>query len=126
VPFARGSRRRAGVRPPLQVISDGAAGPVGAIDGGLARSLCQCRHGEVRPLSAFLKRQARDTIRMSFQRLEEIIAAPLSASARSDRTWWGNTVNRTRVQAHAWLNAGWKVEVVDLARESVTFTRGRL
>jgi hypothetical protein len=77
------------------------------------------------PLTAFLKRQERDTIRMSFQRLEEIIAASLPPSARSDRTWWGNTVNRTRVQAHAWLNAGWKVDVVDLGRELVTFMRGQ-
>jgi hypothetical protein len=77
------------------------------------------------PLTAFLQRQERDTIRMSFQRLEEIIAAPLPPTARSDRTWWGNTFNRTRVQAHAWLNAGWKVDVVDLARELVTFMRGR-
>lgn len=58
------------------------------------------------PLTVFLKRQERASIRMSFQRLEEIIAATLPPSARIDRTWWGNTLNRTRVQAHAWLNAG--------------------
>jgi hypothetical protein len=77
------------------------------------------------PLTAFLKRQEGGTIRMSFQRLEEIIAAPLPPNARSDRTWWGNTSNRTRVQAHAWLNAGWTVDVVDLTRELVTFRHGR-
>jgi hypothetical protein len=77
------------------------------------------------PLTAFLKRQEQSTIRMSFQRLETIIAAPLPSSARYDRTWWGNTFNSTRVQAHAWLNAGWKVDVVDLARELVIFGRGR-
>jgi hypothetical protein len=77
------------------------------------------------PLTAVLQRQERDTIRMSFQRLEEIIAASLPPTARSDRTWWNNTFNRTRVQAHAWLNAGWKVDVVDLTRETVTFMRGR-
>ncbi|GAB3828355.1 hypothetical protein ACFPIJ_08825 [Dactylosporangium cerinum] len=77
------------------------------------------------PLTAFLLRQGGGTIRMSFQRLEAIIGASLPPSARSDRTWWGNTFNRTRVQAHAWLNAGWKVDRVDLAQESVTFRRGR-
>jgi hypothetical protein len=35
------------------------------------------------PLTAFLKRQERPSIRMSFQRLEEIIAVPLPPSARS-------------------------------------------
>jgi len=77
------------------------------------------------PLTAFLKRQVRPSIRMSLQRLEEIIAAPLPPSAHTDRTWWGNTVNRTRVQAHAWLNAGWEVDAVDLPHEVVTFTRRR-
>jgi hypothetical protein len=79
------------------------------------------------PLSAFLQRQPsdKDTFRMSFQRLEEIIGGSLPASARYDRTWWGNTVNQTRVQAHAWLNAVWKVQSVDFGREVVVFVRGR-
>ena len=78
------------------------------------------------PLAAFLRRLEQASIRMSFQRLEEIIAAPLPPSARLDRTWWGNTVNRTRVQAHAWLNAGWEVDTVDLPQEVVIFAnRGR-
>ncbi len=79
------------------------------------------------PLTAFLQRQSsdKDMIRMSFQRLEEIIDGPLPPGAHYDRTWWGNTVNQTRVQAHAWLNAVWKVESVDLAGELVTFVRGR-
>jgi hypothetical protein len=77
------------------------------------------------PLTDFLTRQDQGSIRMSFQRLEEIITASLPPSARSDRTWWGNTLNQTRVQAHAWLGAGWEVEAVDFAHELVTFTRGR-
>jgi hypothetical protein len=40
------------------------------------------------PLTTFLKRQERDTIRMSFQRIEEILGAHLPTTARSDRTWW--------------------------------------
>jgi hypothetical protein len=58
---------------------------------------------------------------MSFRRLEDIIGAPLPPSARHDRTWWGNTTNRTRVQAHAWLTAGWMVAAVNLRAELVTF-----
>ena len=77
------------------------------------------------PLTVFLKRQDRPSIRMSFQRLEEIIAAPLPPGARTDRTWWGNIVNRTRVQAHASLDAGREVDAVDLPHEVVTFTRRR-
>ena len=79
------------------------------------------------PLTAFLQRQPpdKDRLQMSFQRVEEILGAALPPSARYDRTWWGNTVNRTRVQAHAWLNAVWRVETVELGRQSVTFVRGR-
>ncbi|WP_422733861.1 DUF7662 domain-containing protein [Micromonospora sp. WMMD558] len=79
------------------------------------------------PLTGFLQRQPadKDTVRMSFQRLEEILGRSLPPSARYDRTWWGNTVNRTRVQAHAWLTAGWTVAVVDLGEELVIFARRR-
>jgi hypothetical protein len=79
------------------------------------------------PLTEFLDRQPSDkaVIRMSFQRFEEIIGAQLPPSARYDRTWWGNTVNRTRVQAHAWLNAGWMVTNVDFTGQSVEYIRGR-
>jgi hypothetical protein len=79
------------------------------------------------PLTAFLRRQpdGKDEIRMSFQRLEAILGDTLPPSARYDRTWWGNTVNRTRVQAHAWLKAGWMVHAVDLRRSLVTYVRGR-
>lgn len=79
------------------------------------------------PLGGFLQRQPpdKDMIRMSFERLEEIVGGPLPVSARYDRTWWGNTVNQTRVQAHAWLNAIWMVQSVDFAREVVVFVRGR-
>lgn len=76
-------------------------------------------------LTAFLQRHGADTIGVSFQRLEQIIGDSLPPSARADRTWWGNTRNRMRVQAHAWLNAGWTVKVVDLGRESVTFVKGQ-
>jgi hypothetical protein len=79
------------------------------------------------PITGYFQRQhpARTTIRMSFQRFEEIIGGALPPSARRDRTWWGNTFNRTRVQAHAWLNAGWKVEAVDFSTELVTFVRSQ-
>jgi hypothetical protein len=79
------------------------------------------------PLTAFLRRQSPDKriIQLSFQRLEEILGDSLPPSAHYNRTWWGNTVNGTHVQAHAWLNAGWMVDSVDLSRRHVTFVLGR-
>ncbi|WP_346121641.1 DUF7662 domain-containing protein [Micromonospora coerulea] len=76
------------------------------------------------PLTAFLKRHERAEIRMSFLRLEEVLGALAGKrTVRPDLV--GNTFNRTRDQAHAWLNAGWKVDALDLTRELVTFIRGR-
>ncbi|MEV4481833.1 DUF7662 domain-containing protein [Micromonospora coxensis] len=83
--------------------------------------------GKYDPFTVFLYRQPadKDTIRMPFRELEVIIGAALPKSARDDRTWWGNTVNPTRVQARAWLSATWMVKTIDLGQEVVTFVRGR-
>lgn len=79
------------------------------------------------PITEFLDRQPTDknSIGMSLTRFEEILGSRLPSSARTDRTWWGNTTNRTRVQAHAWLAASWAVDHIDLANELVTFVRHR-
>lgn len=58
----------------------------------------------------------------TFDDLDAVVSR-LPPSARTDRTWWGNTTNRTRVQAKAWLSSGWKVESVDLITGQVAFVR---
>lgn len=60
---------------------------------------------------------------LSFQRIEDIIGDVLPNNAREDHTWWANTRNPGRAQPGAWMNAGWKVEQVDLASQSVAFVR---
>ena len=79
------------------------------------------------PLTAFLRMQMqeKDTIQVSFRRLEQIIAAALPPGARSDPAWWGDGAERPSVQANAWRNAGWEVAGLDLPGESVTFTHRR-
>jgi hypothetical protein len=83
--------------------------------------------GKYDPLIAFLQGQPSDTdaVEMSFRRLEQIIGDRLPPTARADPTWWDNTVDRNRAQAHAWLSAVWKVRSVDLDGQVVTFVRGR-
>lgn len=68
----------------------------------------------------YLKRELE--VSFSYSELEQIIGTSLPPSAFTDRTWWGNTFNPTRSQAHSWLNAGWKVHKVDLGK-SITFIR---
>jgi len=73
-------------------------------------------------LAAWLADQAGVRVAVAFSELDRLVGG-LPPSARTDRTWWGNTTNRTRVQSRAWLAAGWQVEHVDLIREQVVFTR---
>lgn len=73
-------------------------------------------------LAAWLSSEQGSPLAVSFGDLDSMVSG-LPPSARTDRTWWGNTTNRTRVQAQAWLGAGWRVEAVDLVKERVTFVR---
>ena len=65
-------------------------------------------------------------VTLSFAEIERILVAPLPASARTHRPWWGNQRNsKVRPQAHAWLSAGFVVDTVNLggANASVRFKR---
>jgi hypothetical protein len=52
----------------------------------------------------------------------DVLVNSLPPSARADRTWWGNSARNS--QAAAWIAAGWIVESVDIATETVRFRRG--
>lgn len=73
-------------------------------------------------LASWLSGVAASRVSSTFAELDRLVGG-LPPGARSDRTWWGNTTNRTRVQAQAWLGAGWQVDHVDLLREQVVFVR---
>lgn len=79
--------------------------------------------GKYDVLERFLSGVPERRVTLSFQRIEDVIGDLLPAGARGDHTWWANTRNPDRVQARAWLAAGWRVEAVDLERESVSFVR---
>jgi cell division protein FtsZ len=76
----------------------------------LAELLAQCRE---------------DVVTFSFEQLnaelERAGAEPLAASAYRHRAWWANT--DTHTHASAWMEMGWRVEVVDLDRRTVAFSR---
>ncbi len=67
------------------------------------------------------QRDNRDRLSISFTELEEIIGGPLPPSARKHRAWWSNS--RSHSHASAWLDAGWRVESVDMTGGIVTFVR---
>ncbi len=43
------------------------------------------------------------------------IVGGLPASARRYSAWWSNEREGTQVQAHAWMDAGWRVETSTLS-----------
>ncbi|WP_145047873.1 hypothetical protein [Paenibacillus xylanexedens] len=70
------------------------------------------------PLENYLNQVS---ITLTYSELEEILGFVLPKTAYKREQWWeNNTMNHT--QANSWLNAGWKVEKVNLGVD-VTFIR---
>jgi hypothetical protein len=58
---------------------------------------------------------------MTFGQIEHLIGGLLPHAAIKRRAWWAN--DSQQEQARAWLNAGWRVEVVYQDRGLVTFMK---
>lgn len=76
------------------------------------------------PLTEFLRRQAHDVVRMSFNEIERLIGAKLPPSATHHRAWWSNNAENN-VMTKAWKDAGFESEDVDMQRRRVVFRRVR-
>jgi hypothetical protein len=73
-------------------------------------------------LRRHLERKASPSIEMTFDEVEKVVGG-LPASARRYSAWWSNEREGTHVQAHAWMDAGWRVESVNLTAERVRFAK---
>lgn len=58
---------------------------------------------------------------LTFAEIEALLGCSLPTSALKTRNWWSNRDSPSALQAGAWLNAGYKVESVDLTQQTVTF-----
>jgi len=58
---------------------------------------------------------------LTFREIEHIIEDHLPESAHKYVAWWGKESGSE--QSHAWLDAGWEVESVDLKAEEVAFRK---
>lgn len=75
------------------------------------------------PLLRFLEARGGSTmIRLSFAEIADILGFSLPASARKHQAWWSNT-REGHSHAAAWLDAGWKTEMLDLAGERISFVK---
>jgi hypothetical protein len=80
-------------------------------------------------LTRWLVRQMSNRVEVPFEDIEDEdkIGVRLPKSAKQHQAWWVNDVNpKTRkFHCHSWINAGWKVEAVNLRKEVVIFVRNR-
>ena len=77
-------------------------------------------------LAAYLRQQQGATLTMTFAAVAATLRPPhLPRSASIHRAWWGNHRSATaNTQArNGWLAAGWEVDSVNLAGQTVTFRR---
>jgi len=79
------------------------------------------------PLEEWFRRRPATAkqIVLTFDQVEEILGAPLPASATKLQTWWTNV--QPKIQSHrtAWLNNGWTVAKFDQKARRVKFVRAR-
>jgi hypothetical protein len=80
--------------------------------------------GKYDALTKFLSSQGKDkqTLQLSFRKIEEIIGDSLPESARKYSAWWANDA-KTHPQGRSWVEAGWKVESVNIEKEEVVFKK---
>jgi hypothetical protein len=76
------------------------------------------------PLGAYLKKQDRDFVPMTFAEIERVTGAKLPASAVKHRPWWSNNPDNS-VLTKVWLSAGFESEQVDMAARKLVFRRVR-
>lgn len=74
------------------------------------------------PLKTFLTGRHEGEIPMTFHEIEALIGATLPPAAFKHRAWWSNNRSNS-VITHAWLDAGFKTETVDMGSQKLVFRR---
>lgn len=77
--------------------------------------------GKYDNLTAWLSGLTEAEVTAMFADLEAMVG-PLPVSARTSRTWWGNSAKSS--QGAGWMAAGWKVSDVDMSGGEVSFVLG--
>lgn len=74
------------------------------------------------PLLEFLRDSNQSEVVLTFAEIEALMNNPLPDSAKSKRAWWSNR-SKGALQASAWMEAGYRVEDMDLDGQRVTFRK---
>ena len=99
------------------VTLDNGASPASAVEVATAARIT----GKYRPLFDYLASHDGDRVNAGFFEIDQMVTGGLPKSASAQRGWWSNSP--ARVQARAWLAAGFQVANVDLAATTVRFER---
>jgi hypothetical protein len=75
------------------------------------------------PIKSYLQSRNASTVELTFGDIESIIGEKLPRSSREHQEWWSNDSSGTHVQASSWLEAGWRVDTVDMHHCQVRFVR---
>ncbi|MEZ4861034.1 MAG: helix-turn-helix domain-containing protein [Caldilineaceae bacterium] len=77
-------------------------------------------------LQEYLRQQGEDVVTLTLDKIETLIGERLPPSAHTQRAWWSNR-RKGAVQATAWMEAGYHVEIIDLDNGQITFRKpGRI
>ncbi len=74
------------------------------------------------PLLEFLRGSNQNEVILTFAEIEALMNDSLPESAKDKRAWWSNRT-KGALQASAWMEAGYRVEDVDLIEQRVTFRK---
>lgn len=74
------------------------------------------------PLLKFLRGSNQSEVILTFAEIEALMNNSLPDSAKIKRAWWSNR-SKGALQASAWMEAGYRVEEVDLDGQRVTFRK---
>jgi len=78
--------------------------------------------GKYEPLSKHLREVGLNHVPMNFEEIERVLGFPLPASSRKHRAWWSNNASNN-VMTHAWIDAGYRTEDVDIEHRRLVFRR---
>ncbi len=78
--------------------------------------------GQYDPLQKYLSRQSTAEVPMTFAEIEKVVGRDLPASAFKHRAWWSNNPSSS-VITHAWLEAGYQTERVNMETRRLVFRR---
>ena len=74
------------------------------------------------PITTYFNLCKKQSVKLSYSEIEEILGFDLPPTARKCKQWWGNGKSHPESQAKAWLDAGYKTTDIILG-ESVTFVK---